>query len=497
MKTKKRMRALITAVLGVLFYLLAGTPLLANASTDTLEDGNYLVPIRAYFPYNDTVSMVEQGVGPFAKVMKQNGTTTMQLTFDSMAHYDFRGYVSHIYKMNQLVFTNGMLDSYTLTPAKVLSTHNVVDNFNLPTSPVKESAGIKYPKEVEIGISDSEEYVWLQLFIPAMAPIARGEQQVRIKPDYANSIELPYLSFSSKELTITQGEQRLLPFQAKGSTEPVQFVSANPNVVSVDTKGRIHAKAKGTTTITASLGALTATCKIIVKPEPTLSISDTYKLLYTKGASSFVLKATATGDSNTVVYGTNNKKVATVTKDGKVTAVGPGKAVITASANGKKKTCTVEVKKTSLSLNKSNVVLYTKGSTSVQLKARVVGPSNHVSYSSSNSKIVKIDKKGKLVAVKTGKAVITAKANGMTVKCKVTVKAPSIKVAKTTLTIKRNKTASISATATPSKKLSYKSSNKKIATVNSSGLVKGKKKGTTKITVSCHGISKTIKVKVV
>lgn len=497
MKKQKRVQPLITAILGVLIYLFAATPLMTKASNSTLDDGNYLVPIRAYFPYNDTVSMIEQGLSPFAKVMKQNGTTTMQLTFDAMAHYDFRGYVSHIYTMSQLVFTHGMLDSYTLTPAKVLSTHSVVDNFNLPTSPVKESAGMKYPKEVEISISDSEEYIWLQLFIPAMAPIARGEQQVRIKPEYANSIELPYLSFSSKELTMTQGEQRLLPFQAKGSTEPVQFVSSNPNIVSVDTKGRIYAKAKGTATITASLGELTATCTVTVKPEPTLSISNTYKLLYTKGASSFVLKATATGDSNTVVYETNNKKVATVTKDGKVTAVGPGNAVITASANGKKKKCTVEVRKTSLSLNKSNVVLYTKGSSPVQLKARIVGPSNSVNYSSSNTKFVKVDKKGKLIPVKPGDAFITAKANGVTVKCKVKVKAPSIKVAKTTLIIKRNKTASISATATPSKKLSFKSSNKKIATVNSSGLVKGKKKGTTKITVSCHGISKTIKIKVV
>ena len=99
--------------------------------------------------------------------------------------------------------------------------------------------------------------------------------------------------------------------------------------------------------------------------------------------------------------------------------------MITASANGKKKTCTVEVRKTSLSLNKSNVVLYTKGSSPVQLKARIVGPSNSVNYSSSNTKFVKVDKKGKLIPVKPGDAFITAKANGVTVKCKVKVKTPT------------------------------------------------------------------------
>ena len=63
------------------------------------------------------------------------------------------------------------------------------------------------------------------------------------------------------------------------------------------------------------------------------------------------------------------------------------------------------------------------------------------------------------------------------------------------------KTTKISAKATKGAKLSYKTSNKKIATVNSKGVIKGKKAGTVKITITAKKskyktVKKTITVKV-
>ena len=45
-------------------------------------------------------------------------------------------------------------------------------------------------------------------------------------------------------------------------------------------------------------------------------------------------------------------------------------------------------------------------------------------------------------------------------------------------------------------KVTYKTSNKKIATVTSKGKVKGVRKGTAKITIKCGKKSKTIKITV-
>jgi len=68
---------------------------------------------------------------------------------------------------------------------------------------------------------------------------------------------------------------------------------------------------------------------------------------------------------------------------------------------------------------------------------------------------------------------------------------------KSSATIKKNKTVKIVVKKnTPSGTVKYSSANKKIATVTSKGVVKGKKKGKTTIYVKCHGITKKFKVKV-
>ena len=69
-----------------------------------------------------------------------------------------------------------------------------------------------------------------------------------------------------------------------------------------------------------------------------------------------------------------------------------------------------------------------------------------------------------------------------------------VSVPKTKITLKKGKTASLKATAFPNSKITYKTSNKKIATVTGKGVVKGVKKGTATISVTANG--KTVKVKV-
>ena len=71
-----------------------------------------------------------------------------------------------------------------------------------------------------------------------------------------------------------------------------------------------------------------------------------------------------------------------------------------------------------------------------------------------------------------------------------------LKLSKSKATVKKGKTVKIKATVSPSTKITYKSKNKKIATVTSKGVVKGKKKGKTVITVSANGVSKKFTVTV-
>ena len=153
-----------------------------------------------------------------------------------------------------------------------------------------------------------------------------------------------------------------------------------------------------------------------------------------------------------------------------------------------------EVKDT-LTFAKPKVTLY-KGQKKTQT-ATVTGKVKAPVYTSSNRKIATVDKKtGKVTAKAAGKVTITAKSGSLKATYTVTVKNPTLKLTKTSATVKVGKTTKITAKATPSGKITYKSSNKKIATVSSNGTVKGIKKGTAKITVTCNGMSKTFKVTV-
>ena len=60
--------------------------------------------------------------------------------------------------------------------------------------------------------------------------------------------------------------------------------------------------------------------------------------------------------------------------------------------------------------------------------------------------------------------------------------------------IKKGKKATIKATAMPKTKIAYQSKNKKVATVNSKGVVRGIRKGKTTILVTANG--KTVKVQI-
>ncbi len=153
-----------------------------------------------------------------------------------------------------------------------------------------------------------------------------------------------------------------------------------------------------------------------------------------------------------------------------------------------------EVKDT-LTFAKPKVTLY-KGQKKTQT-ATVTGKVKAPVYTSSNTKIVTVDKKtGKVTAKAAGKVTITAKSGSLKATYTVTVKNPTLTLSKTSASVKVGKTTKITAKATPSGKITYKSSNKKIATVSSNGTVKGIKKGTAKITVTCNGVSKTFKVTV-
>ena len=209
--------------------------------------------------------------------------------------------------------------------------------------------------------------------------------------------------------------------------------------------------------------------------------------------STLTLAATvspASATDKSLTWSSSNEKVATVDKNGKVTGIRKGTSTITVTtANGKTAKCKVTVSE--VTLNVKTLPLQVKKSTTA-LEATVSAKGDSVkSWKSSDTKVATVTSKGKITAKKTGTAKITvttksgAKAT-CTVKVqkgKVTTKSLSISEKKLTLQTKKSTTLTLERNPiSATEKITWSSSNTKVATVNSKGKVTAKKAGKATIT---------------
>lgn len=116
-----------------------------------------------------------------------------------------------------------------------------------------------------------------------------------------------------------------------------------------------------------------------------------------------------------------------------------------------------------------------------------------ITWKSSNSKIVTVNKAGKLQAKAKGSATITGTVSKRKYTCKVTVQAP--KLNKTSITLKVGQTYQLKLSGT-NQKITWKSSNSKIVTVNKTGKLFAKSAGNATITAQVNGIRFVCKVKI-
>ena len=163
-------------------------------------------------------------------------------------------------------------------------------------------------------------------------------------------------------------------------------------------------------------------------------------------------------------------------------------------ANGTLTITPVQVPATAITLNATSQKL-TEGKT-VTLAATVTpaDTTDAVVWTSSNTKVATVSADGVVTAVKEGTAVITATAGNVKATCKITVSKAVVKVTKVSVTasarnIAAGKKVQLKAAVAPSKAtnkaVTWKSSNTKVATVSSKGVVTfNKKAGGKKVTIT-------------
>jgi len=284
---------------------------------------------------------------------------------------------------------------------------------------------------------------------------------------------------------------------SNATDKSVEWFSGNPAVASVDTTGKVTAKAIGVAVITATTndGGYKATCTITVSDSKVsvtgIELTTTSRNMY--AGDQYILQTIIKPDNATdksVTWTSSNPAIATVDENGIVTALKAGTTTITATTNdgGFKANCIITVtgevvNVTGITLSPTTKTMYTGESF---ILTPTITPDNatnkSVTWTSSDPTIASVDESGIVNAIKKGTATITAKTNdgGFTATCVITVnegdkKVTGITLTPTTNTIKPGDSFVITPTVTPvdaaDKSVTWSSSDSSIAKVDSTGKV--------------------------
>lgn len=400
----------------------------------------------------------------------------------------------------------------------IVSTKNVStpDEVTTTTSETTTSSNISTPDEPT---TESSTEPTSESTTSSSEPTTTEPTDIKVTSINLNTDN--YVMYSNQYLQL-----KAIVSPTNATNQNVTWSSNNTKIVTVDNDGKVKALKVGNAIITATStdgSNVSAQCKIKVAQRVTkIKLNKSIINLSKKGKTA-KLKATVyptNAYNKSVTWKSNNTKVVTVDKNGKIKAIiNKGITYVNAIAkDGSNKRARVLVivgpKVQKITLNKSSVTL-NRGAKNrtFQLKKSIKNKNatyKAVAWNTSNKNVATVNSNGKVTIKHRGKVVITVKAkdgSNKLAKCKVTVRQLVTKLSYNKKTQKaevyKNKTIKFAVTVAPSnannKGLTYSSSNKKVATVNSKGVIKGIKAGTVTITAKAKDKSKkkvSIKVKV-
>ena len=167
---------------------------------------------------------------------------------------------------------------------------------------------------------------------------------VKVQP---SAVKTTKVTVPAKKLTVQKGTKASLkpvvtPFT---SLQKVTYTSSNKKVVTVTKRGVITAKQAGTAKITIKSGSKKAVVTVTVPKTKTTGITVTKEVTVKKGKTySLKAKVAPKNSDEKITYTSANKKVATVSKTGKIKGVKKGTTTITVKSGSQTVKVQVTVK---------------------------------------------------------------------------------------------------------------------------------------------------------
>lgn len=190
-------------------------------------------------------------------------------------------------------------------------------------------------------------------------------------------VEAAVVKLNQSKITLYVGETYTL--KMNGAKDKVKWASADKKIATVSSTGKVKGVKKGITTITATIGSKTYSCKVTVE-NPDISnkklemgIADV-QLLSIKGSS------------GKVTWSSSDSSVITINKEGLVMANGLGKATITGKNNGKSYKCYITVVDKQLDASSTDITIYEN--TQITLSSVNTSKNEELTYRVADPKIL-------------------------------------------------------------------------------------------------------------
>lgn len=343
-----------------------------------------------------------------------------------------------------------------------------------------------------------------------------GEKVATI--NYTVRIPLESITINGDE-TLSKNEEKTLTvtYNPTNTTDnkTVDWESSNPEIVSIDSTGKITGKKGGTAKITATVGNVKAEKEVkVVVPIESVSLSGDDSIL--KGESkrlTATINPEDTTDDKTITWSSDNEDVLFVDQNGQMRGIKEGTANVKAVVAGKETTKQITVNEIhidSITIDGDQEFEMVKNQTK-NLSAKI-NPDNttdddkNVTWTSNKEDVAKVDNNGKVTALKEGEATITAKVGTHETSVKVNVKEihiDSVVINELDDEFTRGDEFKFSATYTPenttdeNKTVEWSSSNTDVGTIDQEGNFVALKEGTTTITAKIGNIKAEREVTVI